>query len=151
MARIFRRTGSQQAADERVAWTRFPLAAVAAIVAAAAGAAVLYGLESALGLIDHSVALPSPAGTGPVSFASVASTAALASFWAAVAFAVIGLVGRRPITVFRTVATVVVVLSLAMPATIPGPPVGMRFGLGLMHVLTWATNVAVLTTLARRS
>lgn len=150
MARIFPR-GGEHAADEMVAWTRFPLAAVAAIGAAAAGAALLYGLESAVGLIDHSVALPSPVGTGPMSFASVATTAALASFWAAVAYAVIGLIGRRPITVFRTVATVAVVLSLAMPATIPGPPVGMRLGLGLMHVLTWAIDVAVLSTLARRS
>ena len=143
--------GSAQPADvERVDWGRLPVAAVAAAAAAAVACALLFVLESALGIIDSSVSLPSMIGTGPVSIASVAVTAAVYSVLAAIAFAVIGLI-RRPIRVFWIVSVVALLLSLALPFTVPGPPPGMRVGLALMHVATWAANVGILTTLARRS
>lgn len=143
--------GSAQPADvERVDWGRLPVAAVAAAAAAAVACALLFVLESAVGIIDSSVSLPSMIGTGPVSIASVAVAAAVYSVLAAIAFAVIGLI-RRPIRVFWIVSVVALLLSLALPFTVPGPPPGMRVGLALMHVATWAANVGILTTLARRS
>lgn len=143
--------GSAQPADvERVDWGRLPVAALAAAAAAAVACALLFVLESAVGIIDSSVSLPSMIGTGPVSIASVAVAAAVYSVLAAIAFAVIGLI-RRPIRVFWIVSVVALLLSLALPFTVPGPPPGMRVGLALMHVATWAANVGILTTLARRS
>lgn len=142
--------GAQPAAVERVDWGRLPLAAVAAVAAAAVACALLFVLESAVGIIDSSVSLPSMIGTGPVSIASVTVAAAVYSVLAAIAFAVIGLIGRRPIRVFWIVSVVALLLSLALPFTVPGPPPGMRVGLALMHVATWAANVGILTTLARR-
>jgi len=147
-------TGSEQArpaAQERVAWAFLPVAAVAAAAASAVACALLFALESALGIIDHSVSLPSMVGTGPASVTSVTAAAVVFSLIAAVAFAVIGAIGRRPIHVFRIVSVVALVLSLALPATVPGPPPVMRLGLALMHVVTWAINLGILTTLGRRS
>lgn len=141
---------AEPAAVERVDWGRLPLAAVAAAAAAAVACALLFVLESATGIIDSSVSLPSMIGVGPVSIASVTVAAAVYSVLAAVAFAVIGLIGRRPIRVFWIVSVVALLLSLALPFTVTGPPPGMRVGLALMHVATWAANVGILTTLARR-
>jgi Family of unknown function (DUF6069) len=133
-----------------IAWPRVPLAAAAAVVASAVACAVLFLIESALGVIDHSVSVPSMIGTGPVSIASVAVAAAVYSVLAAVVFAVIVAIGRRPIRVFLIVSVVALVLSLALPATVPGPSPAMRLGLALMHVVTWAIDVTILTTVARR-
>lgn len=144
-------SGAQPAAIERVDWGRLPLAAVAAAATAAVACALLFVLESAIGIIDSSVSLPSMIGTGPLSIASVTVAAVVFSVWAAIVFALIGLIGRRPILVFRIVSVVALLLSLAMPFTVPGPPTGMRVGLALMHVATWAANVGILTTVARRS
>ena len=139
-----------QPAQERVAWARLPMVALLAAVASAVGCALLFAAESRLGVIDHSVPLPSMVGTGPVSVTSVTVAAAAGSVWAAVAFAVTGAIGRSPIRVFRIVSAVALLLSLALPATVPGPSLAMRFGLALMHVLVWVTNVAILTTLGKR-
>jgi hypothetical protein len=152
MATISPRSGPDAASaiQERVAWARLPVAAVAAAAGAAAASALLFALESAVGVIDHSVAVPSLAGIGPVSFASVTTSAAVGSLGAAAAFAVVGAIASRPIRVFQLVSVVALVLSLAMPLTVPGPSPVMRVGLALMHVLTWAIAVAVLTTMGRR-
>ena len=138
-------------ARERVAWARLPLAALLAAAVAAVACDLLFLLESALGVIDHSVSLPSVVGMGPVSITSVTASAVAGSVGAAIAFAVVGAIGRRPILVFWIVSAVALVLSLAMPATVPGPSTVMRLGLALMHVMTWAVNVAILTTVGRRS
>lgn len=71
--------GAQTAAVERVDWGRLPVAAVAAAAAAAVACALLFVLESAVGIIDSSVSLPSMIGTGPVSIASVTVAAAVYS------------------------------------------------------------------------
>lgn len=69
---------------------------------------------------------------------------------AAIVFAIIGLLSRRPVRLFRIVATVVLALSFVAPATIPGAPVAMILSLEVMHVAAWASSVWLLTTLARR-
>jgi hypothetical protein len=86
---------------------------------------------------------------GPVSLASVVVTSIVVTIGAAVLLAVIALLSQRPVPRFWVVSWVLAALSLAMPATTPGPPVGMRAGLGLMHVVAWAVGAAVLTRLCR--
>ena len=83
--------------------------------------------------------------------APVAISSVVGAIGAAVVFAVIGLFARRPVRLFRIVATVVLVLSFAMPATVPGVPVAMILSLEVMHVVAWAVSVGLLTTLARRA
>ncbi|WP_350341494.1 hypothetical protein [Candidatus Nephthysia bennettiae] len=46
-------------------------------------------------------------------------------------------------------ASVLAVLSLSMPATIPGPPPGMRAVMATLHIVVWAVSVAVLPAMAR--
>ena len=125
-------------------------AAFAALVAAGASAG-LYSVASAAGLIDQRVVLPSVLGTGPLSLASVAITAALATLAAGVLFGALARSTRRPVRNFRIVATVLAVLSLSMPATIPGPSIAMRLTMAGMHVIVWAVSFTVLTWLARRA
>lgn len=142
---------ARTAAAERVVWTRFPAAAVAAVAVSVVACVLLFAVESALGIIDHSVSVPSMIGNGPVSAASVTVAAAGFSIGAVIVFAVIGLIGRRPILVFRIVSVVALLLSLTLPLTVAGPSPGMRAGLVLMHVSAWAVDVGILTTVAGRS
>lgn len=132
----------------RVAWARLPWAAAAAAAAVAVANAIVYAAEWAAGVISPQVTLPSMLGVGPVTLVSVVVTSIVVTFGAAIVFAVIALLSQRPVPVFWVVSAVVAALSLAMPATVPGPAVGMRLGLALMHVIAWAVGAAVLTRLA---
>jgi hypothetical protein len=78
-------------------------------------------------------------------------TASLAALLAALVLALIGLLSRRPVRVFRLVATGVLVLSFVMPLTISGAPLAMILSLEAMHVVAWTAAVGLLTTLARRT
>jgi hypothetical protein len=132
----------------RLSWSRLPLAAAAAVVAVAAANALLFAAESAAGVIPGDAAVPSMLGVGPVSYASVILTSVAVTAAAAGLLAVVALLSRRPVPVFWIVSGVLAALSLAMPATVPGAPAGMRVGLAAMHVVAWAVSAAVLTRLA---
>ena len=121
--------------------------AFASLVAVSATAA-LYALTSAAGFVDQRVALPSVLGVGPLSLASVSITVALATLAAGALLAVLARWTRRPVRNFRVVATVLAVLSLSMPATIPGPSIAMRVTMAGMHVIVWAVSLTVLARLA---
>ncbi len=135
---------------ERIAWGRLPWAALLAAVAAALANALVYFAASGLGTITQSVLLPSPMGVSPLTVGLVAITSVIGTIGAAAVFAVIGLLARHPVRLFRIVATVVLVLSFVPPATVPGVPVAMRLSLVVMHVVAWGVSVGLLTTLARR-
>jgi hypothetical protein len=133
----------------RIAWRRLPLAGLLAAIAAIVGNTLVFLLSSAAGAIPSGVVLPSVLGQAPFSLLVVAVTTLVAVFWAAVAYAVVALLARRPARVFTILATVVLLLSFASPATIPGPPLSMRLALAAMHVVAWVASVGVLTTLTR--
>jgi hypothetical protein len=80
--------------------------------------------------------------------APVVVSSVVGAIGAAIVFAIIGLFARRPVRLFRIVATVVLVLSFATPPTIPGAPVAMILSLEVMHVMAWAVIVGLLTTMA---
>jgi hypothetical protein len=84
--------------------------------------------------------------------AAVISMTIMPSVLAGILYAVLGAVGRirRPVTVFRLIALVVFILSLASPFTLPGAGAGFIFVLEVMHVAAAAAIVWSLTTLARR-
>ena len=138
-----RRTGSVDL------WLLARATVVAAVVGLAANA-VLYLLAVGGGLVDERVALPSLLGMGPLSLASVSLTTLAATVAAGIVLAAFFATTRRPVRIFRTVATVLALASLAMPLTIPGPPPAMRLTMGAFHIVVWSVSVGVLATLAGR-
>jgi hypothetical protein len=135
----------------RIAWSRLVGAtALAAAVAAGVTSLIYLGARSA-GLVNEAIALPSPLGMGPFSLASVSATAAGASVAAGLVLGVLALTTRRPIRNFRVLATALALMSLSMPATVPGVPVAMRLTMGAMHVVVWAVAIGILPAVADRA
>ena len=134
----------------RVAWPRLPLATAVGALIAVVGYAALYLLASAAGLVSEGVVLPSLIGMGSLSLATVALTSAVAVVGAGILLGVLAATTRRALKMFQIVASALALLSLSMPATIPGPSSAMRLTMALMHVMVWAVSVGVLPTLASR-
>src|SRR5919199_1676745 len=132
--------GEKVGRDEGISWKQLPLVALFAAVAAALANTLVYFAASGLGTISQSVLLPSPMGMSPLTVGLVVITSVIGVIGAAIVFALIGLFIRRPVRMFRIAATVVLVLSFAMPATVPGVPVTMRLSLGVMHIVAWAVS-----------
>jgi hypothetical protein len=143
-------TDPTQPEGRRFAWPRLSWATALTALIAVAGSAAVYLLVSAAGLVDKRVVLPSLIGMGPLSLATVSLTSAVAVVSAGILLGALAATTRRPLTIFRIVASVLALLSLSMPATIPGPPPAMRLTMALMHVLIWAASVGVLPMLASR-
>ena len=138
------------ASGEGISYGRLPGVALLAAVAAALANALVYFAASGLGTISQSILLPSPVGMSPLTVRLVVITSVIGAIGAAIIFALIGRFARHPVRLFRIVAGVVLVLSFSMPATVPGVPVAMKLSLAVMHVVTWAVSVGLLTTLVRR-
>src|SRR5919202_1833492 len=136
---------------EGISYPRLPGVALLAALAAAVANTLVYFATSAPGTISRGVLLPSPMGVSPLMVGLVATTSVIGTIGAAIVFAIIGLFARRPVRLFRIVATVVLVLSFATPLTIPGAPAAMRLSLVVMHVVAWAVSAGLLTTLARKA
>ncbi len=144
------RQTTRSASGEGISYGRLPGVALLAAVAAALANALVYFAASGLGTISQSILLPSPMGMSPLTVGLVVITSVIGAIGAAIIFALIGRFARHPVRLFRIVAGVVLVLSFSMPATVPGVPVAMKLSLAVMHVVTWAVSVGVLTTLVRR-
>ena len=136
--------------SEGISYTRLLWAALLAVLLAAVTNAQVYFAASRLGIVSRGVLLPSPMGLSPLTVGMVVTASVVGAIGAALVFAIIGLLARRPVRLFRIVAAVVLVLSLVPPTTIPNVPLVMRITLGVMHVVTWAVSVGLLTALARR-
>ena len=141
---------TKPAGREGISYGRLPGVALLAALAAALANALVYFAASGLGTISQSVLLPSPMGLSPLTVGLVVITSVIGAIGASIVFAIIGLLARRPVRLFRIVAAVVLVLSFVMPATVPGVPVAMRLSLAVMHVVAWGVSVGLLTTLARQ-
>ena len=136
-------------ASERLALGRLWWAAPLAAAAAALANAVVYSLAKSAGALPDSVLVPGPAGLQPLGLGTVLVTSAGAAIGAAAVLALFGRLARWPLRTFRLVAAVVLVLSLATPLTIPGPPPAMVLALALMHILAAAVIMGILTTLTQ--
>ena len=132
--------------DEHVAFKRLLWATPLAAVAAAVGNAVVYFVASALGAMPQDFVVQ---GSGPITLGPVVLSSLIGAAGAAVIFAVVVLLSRRPIWTFRIVAVVALVLSFVTPLTIPGAPLSLILTLELMHVVAAVIITGVLTTLAR--
>ena len=136
---------------EGISWKRLPLVVLLAAFGAAVVNAIIYLVASGLGLIPQSVLIPVPGGEEPLTVALVLIGSVVGAIGAAMVFALVGALAKRPVRMFRIVAAVALVLSFASPLTIPGAPLSMVLTLEVMHVAAWAVIVGLLTTLARRT
>jgi hypothetical protein len=139
---------TKPAGREGISYRRLPGVALLAALAAALANALVYFAASGLGTISQSVLLPSPMGMSPLTVGLVVITSVIGAIGASIVFAIIGLLSRRPVRLFRIVAAVVLVLSFVPPATVPGVPAAMRLSLAVMHVVAWVVSVGLLTALA---
>jgi hypothetical protein len=142
---------TKPAGKERIAYGKLPWVALLAALTAAVANALVYFAASGLGFILQSVLVPTPSREHSLTVAPVVVSSVVGAIGGAVVFAIIGLFARRPVRLFRIVATVVLVLSFATPLTIPGAPVAMILSLEVMHVVAWAVTVGLLTTMARQA
>jgi uncharacterized protein DUF6069 len=91
-----------------------------------------------------------PLGVGPTVFFTVVGMAG-----AVVVFGLVTRLAKRPVRVFRRVALVVLLVSLApdllllFSGSMPGTTVAGVFTLMVEHVASWAIAVGVLTSLVR--
>lgn len=136
--------------DEGISWKRLPPVALLAALFAAVANALVYFAASQLGFIPQGFVIRMTSGEMPLTVGLVAITSVAGAVGAAVAFAVIGLFARRPVGLFRVVAAVALVLSFAMPLTIPGASVATVLSMEVMHVVAWAVIVRLLTKLVRK-
>jgi Family of unknown function (DUF6069) len=141
---------TKPAGSEIIAWTPLPWVALLAAFATAVANALVYFAASGLGYISHSVLISSPTGEKPLSVEPVVISSVAGAIGAAIFFALVSLFARRPVRVFRIVAIVMLVLSFAMPLTIPDVTVVMFLSLEVMHVVAYMVIVGLLTTLARQ-
>ena len=137
--------------EEGVAWGRLVLAGSLAAFVAAVANALVYFAALGLGLVPQGFLIRMTSGETLLTVSVVAITSVVGAVGATVVFAVIGLLARRPLRLFRIVSTVVLVLSFAMPLTIPGASGATILSLEAMHVVAWAVIVGILTTVARRA
>src|SRR5215467_12392893 len=146
----FSTIGRRLEREATIVWSRLPWATALAAAVAAGITSLIYLGAREIGDIDQAVVLPSLLGMGPFSLQSVAATAVSATLAAGGLLGVLALITRRPVRNFRFVATALALVSLTMPATIPGPPVQMRLTMAAMHVAVWAVAVSILPSLAVR-
>lgn len=145
-------TGSEEAVrGGGISWKRLPPVALLATLGAAFLNAIVYFVASGLGFIPQDVLVPAPGGEQPLTVGMVVIGSVVGTIGGAGVFALIGTFARRPVRTFCIVATVVLVLSLATPLTIPGAPLSMVLSLEAMHVAAWAVTVGVITTLVLRT
>ena len=142
----FRRPGTAF----RISAARLGLATAITAAAGLAATGLVYLLGLLSGAVDARVVLPSLIGMGPLSLTSVWVTTLAAIAAAGILIGVLSATTRRPVMIFRIVATVLAPLSLSMPATVPGPPLGMRLTMASMHVVLWAVTVGLQATLVSR-
>jgi hypothetical protein len=115
---------------------------LAAVFSASANALVLAVASSLFG----PVVIPPD---GAVTFGQVVGTSVAGAVGAAVVFAVIDWFTWRPMRVFWGIAAVGLLLSF-LPIALAGVTGSSARTLGLMHVVSAATNVGLLTALARK-
>lgn len=135
-------------ASEKIVWSRFALAVLAAAGASAAANALIYFIAASLGAMPQSVLTPRGE---PVTLVPVAGSSIVGVLGGAIVFALLVWLTKRPISIFRVVAMVVLALSLLTPFSLPNAPLPMILALELMHVAAGLITIYAFTTLPRET
>lgn len=130
--------------------TRGVMVVATAAAIAIAGCMVIYGIASALGAFPEGLTVPGPTGDETLTAGLVATSAALATFAAAVVFNVVTRVFHWSLHTFQIIAGVVLLISIPSPFGIQSATAGTIAALLSMHVLVAAVSVGFLSSLADR-
>jgi hypothetical protein len=133
---------------EAVHYGKLVQAALIAAVVAVVLNVVVYFIGSALGTLPESVVVP-PANL-PITVVPIVMATVMGAVAGTIVYALLGRFTARPVTIFRILGTVVLILSLAQPFIIPNVPLNMVITLDIMHIIAGAVIIYVLTTVARR-
>ncbi len=135
----------------RIPLAKVAIATLAAVVAVVVANAIVFFVADAAGAMPDSVTIEDMNGDqAPIGLAAVVFVSIIATIAAGVVFAVISRVSRRPVRLFAIVATVVFVLTLYPPFTIPDIPADMIVALLAMHVVAYGVGVMTLLRVATR-
>lgn len=133
---------------EQVDWRKLLWVGALVIVLSAVANVVVYFIASALNIITPAIIVPAvnqPIGVGAVIGSTVAQV-----FAGVLVFALLARFTKRPISLFRIVAIIALVLSFALPLTIAGVPTSFKLALEAMHVVAGVITIGLLTTMVRR-
>lgn len=134
---------------ERIDWRRLPWIGAIVIAASAAANAVVFFVESALGIMTPSVIVP--ATNAPITVGTVIGSTAGQVLAGVIVFALLARFTQRPISLFRIIGIVALLLSFAMPFSISTAPLSFKLGLIVMHIVAGVITIVLLTTLPRRT
>jgi hypothetical protein len=104
---------------------------------------LVYFVASALGWMP--VTYINPQLGRPIGVGEVVGATLPGAVGATIVFALLARFTRRPVTIFRIVAVIVLVLSFLSPLALPGAPLSLILSLEIMHVVAAAVIVGVLT------
>lgn len=110
--------------------------------------AILFYIADATGWIPRDFIIPS-AGQ-PITIGVVVFVTILGVVLGGVVFTGLARFTSRPISIFRIVGIVALVLSFASPATVPNAPLGFILTLEVMHIIPGVITIYALTTFTRR-
>jgi Family of unknown function (DUF6069) len=126
-------------------WRATPLAAMAAALANA----IVYAIAEGVGALPNSVLVPTAAGERPLALGEVVFGSVMPIIGAGIVLAILARFTDRPLRAFWKIAAVVLLISLGTPLTLPDAPGDMVVALSVMHVMTAAVGLSVMTRLAR--
>jgi hypothetical protein len=134
-------------AVETVSMRKIWLTGLLAAAISAVANAIIFFVAAATGLLDTNFVMQ-PLGQTMTVFPVIISSFVGVLVGTAV-FAALAKFTSRPISIFRIVAIVALVLSLAQPLLIQGAPVSFLLTLEVMHIVAGVIAIYLLTTRTR--
>lgn len=136
---------------ERMSGATLPFwqAGLIAAVSAAAGNAIVYAIGRALETIPHSVTVAMGSGDEPITLTPVISSSILAALVGTMIYAVLRRFFTLPKRLFTIIGVILVLVSLAIPFSIPDVPAKMALTLCLMHLVAAIAILESITRLVR--
>lgn len=137
---------TSSAQQKRVATHRLVWVGALTIIASSITNLIIFAIAS--GGLGIRFSLPPEMG-GSISASVVAVMSAVGVLCAVIAYMVIGHLARRPIRIYRIVALIGLILSLAGPLSVATLDTSAKLVLAVMHVAAAGLSIGLLTTLAR--
>ena len=123
---------------------------VVAAGASALGNLLFFLISRGMGVAYMMPATPGSTELAPLAIGVLIFSSVFPAVVATILYAILGKLLSKPVTIFWIISAVVLVLSFAMPFTLPDGVDGpTTISLEVMHVISAAAIVGVLTTLGR--
>lgn len=142
-------TATERPDRETTRGSGLPRATLIAAVLAAIANAIVYGIAKALDTLPSDVLVQTPGGQQSIGLASVIVASAFPIVLGGIVLALLARFTMTPRRNFVILASILVVLSLLSPLTIPDAPSDMIATLILMHIVAAVVGVGALLRLSR--